>query len=81
MLRMSEQKVLSSPIKRKIVYLLKTNGPMIFKTIKDEISISSDSLKIALNDLEADGIVKKKKGKIELTELGKEISQKISSME
>jgi predicted transcriptional regulator len=78
---MSEEKVLSSPIKRKIVYLLKTNGPMIFKTIKDEIAISSDSLKIALNDLENDGIVKRRKGKVELTELGKTISKKISSID
>ncbi|MEW9492115.1 MAG: hypothetical protein TQ35_0007955 [Candidatus Aramenus sulfurataquae] len=70
------ERALSSPLKRRILAYLKENGPSAFKEIKDNVRVSTDSLKLALSDLEADGVVKRGKDKISLTEEGERLAGK-----
>ncbi|MCI2413699.1 MAG: hypothetical protein MPF33_00370 [Candidatus Aramenus sp.] len=72
------ERALSSPVKRRVLAFLKENGPSTFKEIKDNVRASTDSLKLALSDLEAEGLVKRWKGKISLTEEGERLAEKIS---
>ncbi|MFP3163661.1 hypothetical protein DDW13_09025 [Acidianus hospitalis] len=71
----AKDKVMSSEIKSKIVLTLKKEGKLSFKDIKDLVGISTDTLKLQLADLVADGVIKKCKGKYELTEIGEEIGE------
>lgn len=72
----AKDKVMSSEIKSKIVLTLKKEGGKLsFKDIKDLIGVSTDTLKLQLADLVADGVIKKCKGKYALTELGEEIGE------
>ncbi|AEE94338.1 hypothetical protein Ahos_1455 [Acidianus hospitalis W1] len=71
----AKDKVMSSEIKSKIVLTLKKEGKLSFKDIKDLVGISTDTLKLQLADLIADGVIKKCKGKYELTEIGEEIGE------
>ncbi|MQL55438.1 hypothetical protein [Acidianus ambivalens] len=72
----AKDKVMSSEIKSKIVLTLKKErGKLSFKDIKDLIGESTDTLKLQLADLVADGVIKKCKGKYALTELGEEIGE------
>ncbi|MFP3217332.1 winged helix-turn-helix transcriptional regulator [Acidianus sp.] len=71
----AKDKVMSSEIKSKIVLTLKKEGKLSFKDIKDLVVMSTDTLKLQLADLVADGVIKKCKGKYELTEIGEEIGE------
>jgi len=71
----AKDKVMSSEIKSKIVLTLKKEGKLSFKDIKDLVGVSTDTLKLQLADLVADGVIKKCKGKYELTEIGEEIGE------
>ncbi len=68
---------LNSPVKRRVLEFLRDNSPSTFKEIKDNVRVSTDALKLALNDLEAEGIVTRKRGKIYLTEEGEKLAEKI----
>ncbi|MFP3165145.1 MAG: winged helix-turn-helix transcriptional regulator [Acidianus sp.] len=72
----AKDKVMSSEIKSKIVLVIKREGGKLsFKDIKDLVGVSTDTLKLQLADLVADGVIKKCKGKYELTEIGEEIGE------
>jgi predicted transcriptional regulator len=72
----AKDKVMSSEIKSKIVLVIKRGGGKLsFKDIKDLVGVSTDTLKLQLADLVADGVIKKCKGKYELTEIGEEIGE------
>ncbi len=73
-----KDKVMSSEIKSKIVSVLKKEGGKLsFKDIKDLVGVSSDTLKLQLADLIADGVIKKYKGKYMLTDIGNEIGESL----
>jgi len=68
-----------SEVKEKIVLIIYSLGrPALFKDIKDQMNISTDSLKVQLADLEKDGIIKRVKGRYILTEKGVEIAKRLS---
>ncbi|ARM76621.1 hypothetical protein [Acidianus manzaensis] len=75
-----EDKVRMSEIKKKIVVSMYKMGngenvSLSFKDIKDSLSISTDALKLNLNDLVSDGVLKKAKSKYILTEIGLKIAK------
>ncbi|MCY0873413.1 hypothetical protein D1867_00920 [Acidianus infernus] len=72
----AKDKVMSSEIKSKIVLVIKREGGKLsFKDIKDLVGVSTDTLKLQLADLVADGVIKKCKGKYALTDIGEEIGE------
>ncbi|AWR97837.1 hypothetical protein DFR86_09980 [Acidianus sulfidivorans JP7] len=79
----SESKVKMSEIKKKIVTLMYkevgSNGCLSFKDIKDMISVSTDALKLNLNDLVSDGVLRKVKSKYYLTDIGVKIAKDLLS--
>ncbi|NON61269.1 helix-turn-helix domain-containing protein [Acidianus sp. RZ1] len=66
---MSERKGKLSTIKIKIITFL-CMGEASFKEIKDNVNLSTDSLKFHLADLQADGIVEITKKRYHLTKEG-----------
>ncbi|BDC17121.1 hypothetical protein [Acidianus sp. HS-5] len=71
-----KDKVISSEVKSKIVFVMKKEGGKLsFKDIKDLVGVSTDTLKLHLADLIADGVIRKCKGKYVLTDIGEEIGE------
>ena len=68
-----------SEIKEKIVLIIYSLGrPALFKDIKDQMNISTDSLKVQLADLEKEGVIKRVRGRYILTEKGIEMAKRLS---
>ena len=73
----AKDKVLASQLKTKIVLFLKSSQKATFKDIKDNVNISTDALKIQLDDLQRDGVITRIRGKYMLTELGVKIAEEL----